>query len=369
LLIFVPWILILKIYNKIPAFRDDIGIAKEIKWVMIGYFLMGVFFIGLFTAVSVLLSLSGNTDVVFAILCHFAYHLVALSAFCTSMMMTWWPLQQYMVHEDTMEHYKGGRIEPTAMMQTKSNSVDTTAPSTTEVDAATVSIQEVCLTMFGMDLLMKFLEGEYSRENLLFIIEVTLLQRSIHEHIGNNQRQYAKQNIDLSEVYFFRLPSTCPKSTLVEAEYEAEIQKYGEQQSNGRILTFIAREHIRYKCIMFQLYTKYIARGSELSVNISSMQRAKLHRLCHREAEWMSNAKYDDISKLLTLFEHAKNEAIALIKSDSLPRFKRTEAFQRIIEMLEKVQKQAREMQIASSPKSSKRDLVKDESVTETLES
>merc|ERR1719461_1386141 len=273
-----------------------------------------------------------------------------------------------MVYADdgAMEHYQGGRIEP--MMQSKSTSVDSTAqsPSETNVDAATVSIQEVCLTMFGMDLLMKFLEGEYSRENLLFIIEVTLLQRSIHEHINNNQRQYAKQNIDLSEVYFFRLPSTCPKSTLVEAEYEAEIQKYGEQKSGGRILTFIAREHIRYKCIVFQLYKKYIARGSELSVNISSMQRAKLHKLCHREAEWMSNAKYDDIAKLLTLFENAKNQAIALIKSDSLPRFKRTEAFQRIIEMLETVQKQAREMQIASSPKSSKRNVVRDESVTET---
>ena len=147
-IIFAPWTLILRIYNRIPTFHDDIGIANEIKFVMFGYFMMGVFFIGLFIAVSVLTRFH-NVDHVFAILFHLSYHLVALSAFCTSMIMTWWPLKTYMIYDDDeMNNYMGGRLVPNAAARVS-------------LGQSNVGIQEICLTMLGMDLLMKFLEGEF----------------------------------------------------------------------------------------------------------------------------------------------------------------------------------------------------------------
>ena len=194
---------------------------------------------------------------------------------------------------------------------------------------------------------MKFLEKEYSRENLLFIIEVTLLQKSILEHLEHNQRQYAKQNINLSAIAsnIFILPSTCPKSTLVEADYENIIEKYGG--NNGQILSFAAREQIRFKKILYELYRKYIAHSSELSINISSGERARIINLMQNENRWMNNKEYNDIVKLVQLYQASKTEIVKLIKSDSLPRFKLKNDYQRIVEMIQRVKAQATEQQLA----------------------
>lgn len=204
-------------------------------------------------------------------------------------------------------------------------------------------LEDICLTMFGLDLLMKFLEKEYSRENMLFIIEVTLLQKSILQHIEHNKRQYAKQNIDLSAIAssIFILPSTCPKSTIVENDYEEIIEKYGNSTSNGQILSYAQREQIRFKKILYEIYKKYIANSSELSVNISSSQRHKIIDLCSNEDKWMNNKQYNNIIKLVELYQAPKIEIIKLIKSDSLPRFKLKKEYQRIIDMLQKAKAQA----------------------------
>merc|ERR1712079_690440 len=109
-----------------------------------------------------------------------------------------------------------------------------------------------------------------------------------------------------TQINLFRLPSTCVKSSIVEAEYEAEIERFGKKES-GKILTFIEREHLRYKCVLYALFEKYIARGSELCVNVSSRERAMIHRLLWDEDRWMMNAEYNDIAKLVKLFELSKN--------------------------------------------------------------
>merc|ERR1712172_474731 len=106
--------------------------------------------------------------------------------------MTWYPIKQFIVDSNTQSN-TNYKVMPKAI--SVSVSENDRAPSDGNVDPSAVSIQEICLAMFSMDLLMKFLEREYSRENLLFIVEVTLLQRAMYEHIEHNQRQYAQQNI------------------------------------------------------------------------------------------------------------------------------------------------------------------------------
>ncbi len=79
---------------------------------------------------------------------------------------------------------------------------------------------------------MDALKRQYSQEHLLFIIEISLYQRAIYEHIHLNkfQPQYKAQNIDTHALkqMFLKLPSACPKSSIVEEDYENVIQTYGE---------------------------------------------------------------------------------------------------------------------------------------------
>eukprot|EP01084_Bolivina_argentea_P142686 250641_1 len=215
-IIFTPWIFIFLLYNKIPTFHDDIGIEKEIKYMLIGYFIMGVFFICLFIAVSI--SIKNNNHIIFHILYFLSYHLLAFSAFLTSMTMTYYPLKKYLILNNNYF-----RIQYSST--TSSLSLDSPRMLSDKHNPLLLKLESICLTMFGMDLLMKFLEKEYSRENLLFIIEVTLLQKSIYEHIKNNGRFYIKQNIDLNKIgnCIFMLPSTCPQSAIINDDYDTII--------------------------------------------------------------------------------------------------------------------------------------------------
>eukprot|EP01084_Bolivina_argentea_P142687 250642_1 len=216
IIIFIPWIVILIIHNKIPQFYDEIGIEKEIKYMLIGYFIMGVFFICLFIAVSI--SIKNNNHIIFHILYFLSYHLLAFSAFLTSMTMTYYPLKKYLILNNNYF-----RIQYSST--TSSLSLDSPRMLSDKHNPLLLKLESICLTMFGMDLLMKFLEKEYSRENLLFIIEVTLLQKSIYEHIKNNGRFYIKQNIDLNKIgnCIFMLPSTCPQSAIINDDYDTII--------------------------------------------------------------------------------------------------------------------------------------------------
>lgn len=100
IIIIIPWIGIIWIYNRIPTYHDDIGIAKEIKYIMFGYFMMGICFICLVVAISIVTSSSSSqndNDILFDILYNLSCHAVAFSAFGTAMIMTYWPLKKFVV--------------------------------------------------------------------------------------------------------------------------------------------------------------------------------------------------------------------------------------------------------------------------------
>eukprot|EP01084_Bolivina_argentea_P028151 52334_1 len=151
------------------------------------------------------------------------------------MAMTYYPLKKYLIlkydNQYSKRIYKGIASNSPRMLPNKSSQL-------------VLKLEDICLTMFGLDLLMKFLEKEYSRENLLFIIEITLLQRSIYQHIEHNKRLYIAHNIDLNKMAncIFILPSICPKSTIVDEGYDNIIENYNNNNNNNMILSYKQRE-------------------------------------------------------------------------------------------------------------------------------
>merc|ERR1712113_1172190 len=107
------------------------------------------------------------------------------------------------------------------------------------------------------------------------------------------------------------------------------------------ILSFAQREQIRFKCILYQLYIKYIENSSELAINISYKCRNKIVNLCQDMDEWLDNKKYDNIESLFHFYEETKQQIIQLIKGDSLPRFRLRTEYQKIVDMLQKVKQKA----------------------------
>lgn len=139
---FLPWVGIIWIYNRIPSFHDDIGIAQEIKYVMRGYWIIGVFFICLIVIVASV----QNTDIVLVILYNLAYHLLAFSAFSTAMIMTWWPLHKFVsVSDDLNGHYRGiGNDSPRKASTSEKLSF---SGKDTRIH---LKLEDICLSMFGM---------------------------------------------------------------------------------------------------------------------------------------------------------------------------------------------------------------------------
>eukprot|EP01084_Bolivina_argentea_P126250 223562_1 len=305
ILIVAPWICIFKIYRKIPAFHDDIGISEEIKHVIICYSLIGIFFIALIIVISLHLiygTLGHNfmIDILFLM----TMHLIVAIIFITAMRMTWYPLKQYII-----------------------NTTDY-VPFDTD---ASLHLQHILCSMFATDLLMDGLKRQYSQENLLFIIEISLYQRAVFEHLNFNKFQphYVSQNIDLNALYerLQTLPTTCPKSSIVEGNYDDIIEKYGRLLSS-QILSFVQREHLRFKHIAYLLYQKYVITESQFAVNISWKVRNKIIGKCHEYDKWMTNKSLVDIVKLFDLFQDAKDEVERLINGDSIFRLKTQHSIQ-----------------------------------------
>jgi len=337
IIILVPWVGITWIYNRIPSFHDDIGIAEEIRYIMRVYVVQGIFFVLLIVVIS--LVNPQDSDVLIDILTHLTYHLVAFSAFAVSMIMTWWPLKKFV--------YIDGAAPVPNRVRDSSTSVRPPEMAGFKEPRFSLKLQDICLSMFGLDLLMKFLEKEYSRENLLFIVEVTLLQKSIRSHVESYSRLYAKQAIDVNEMSnsMFVLPSTCPESTIVEVENQEMIEKYSQANFGNMMIGPHQRKQIHFKYVCYELYMKYVANSSELAVNISSANRAALYFLVNDKEKWMKNAEYNDIVKVFNLYQEAKEEVIKLIKSDSLPRFRNKPEYQRVVDLMEKVKAKVEEQQ------------------------
>eukprot|EP01084_Bolivina_argentea_P190742 327686_1 len=304
ILIVAPWIWIYAIYKRIPKFHDEIGISEEIKYVMIGYSLMGILFILLFIILAVYTSSKKNEessvmDALFGI----AMHLIAAITFLTTMCITWYPLKKYVY-----------TVEPTN-------------DDSGHLQLLHIQLEEIMCSMDAIDLLMKWVQKEYSQENLLFVIEITLFQSEIVKFIQFNhgQPQLKKYDINLHELNqkLMQIPTTCPQSSIVEEEYEDVIDKYGTLLHKG-ILPFVQREQIRFKHAAYLLFEKYIIVQSDLAVNISGVCRNILIEAMENYDNFMKNKSYDNIEKLFYLFENAKDEIKALINGDSISRLRRS---------------------------------------------
>ena len=163
IIICVPWIGVLWIYNRIPTFHDDIGIAQEIKYVMIGYFCMSVFFIGLIIVFS-----ADDTDLLRVIMYHLTYHLLALSAFITSMMMTWWPLKKFVALSQIMRGpYHGvGNDSPRKISGDKSSF----SSINVSIRKIHLKLEDICMTMFGMFLFCFFVFLFFAYKHIIFTL-------------------------------------------------------------------------------------------------------------------------------------------------------------------------------------------------------
>lgn len=89
----------------------------------------------------------------------------------------------------------------------------------------------------------------------------------------------------------------------------------------------------RYKEMAFEIFDKYIRTGSEYEINVSYTVRMKYMSLMGSNDIWMNGMKDFDESELFRLFEDCYDEMLRLM-SQSFTRFKRTDKFDKVREVL-----------------------------------
>jgi len=89
----------------------------------------------------------------------------------------------------------------------------------------------------------------------------------------------------------------------------------------------------RYKEMAYALFDKYVRTGSEYEINVSYTVRMKYMTLMASRDMWMNGTQDIDETELFRLFEDCYDEMLRLM-SQSFTRFKRTEKFDKVREVL-----------------------------------
>eukprot|EP01083_Nonionella_stella_P052962 140320_1 len=168
-----------------------------------------------------------------------------------------------------------------------------------------VELEEILTNEDAIHSFMIHLSREYSMECLLSYIEIVQFQQYIKEFMVSN-------NESISNHRLIDFPSNIVTSEIVESPCKDE--------PHPDDMDFIQNAKIK----AHQLYTKYVAFGSEFEINISAPQRGNLEDLL---CDVIGLEKYNIGScELFGIFEEIKKEMFYLL-SLSLNRFRHDASF------------------------------------------
>ena len=284
--IHVPWWI--KWWRKYPAFNDNLGIRKEIKYILITTVIATLLMV-----ISSILTIMVSPDLE-----------MLMGIILTGVAAIFFYL--------------------TVIYPEKANTVavnDKTDASVSGNGNATrqrmIHWKEIIKSMDGYEQFASFLEKEFSTENILFVTEYVQLKKEIMkiERYKNMIEDELKLDYDLI------LPLDIPKS-IIAKEFEEKVNGVGTGADTDH-----ESDHMVFNGL-YEIYGKYIdSLTARMEVNVSSSTRYNLTNLFRDKGN-----RSDDIGldKILMGMETAVKE-ISYLMNDSQSRFRKETIFGELI--------------------------------------
>eukprot|EP01084_Bolivina_argentea_P165958 288236_1 len=300
-----PFICYIIIVLKTPTFSDVFWIHSESKFIAI----LATFIIIIYLTANITLTVNGiitpKETFIFAGLRTFV--LVILILVTTFMVI-----------------YQNNKILKLTHERVSTYHTDDSIDENTDINLYVQNkngLDKILSNEIALNLFMHHLSREYSMENLLAYIEICQFQKWVIKQINDNHIN----DDSIKNIKTMNTLKNIPNSEIIEEKTSLINVNINIDSRKAQLDDVKLKAH--------KLFYKYIKTGVEFEINISYPMRQRLADVL--DDGNMLKEKCLTLSELALLFEECKNE-IKLLLTISYERFRYTDSYQQMIEMVKK---------------------------------